>query len=390
LDFEFCYLIIMSVPEIIRLAFAVLTFLLALLAVLPAPTNLLWKISVAITEWGHIFAFIIILPFFFPWWNSAAGKIGFGFALAGFILACTPVIRAFIVADKLHIQLQNVFGRQDQQENIISFKTLFTGASYQEVKYQTIQYVEDGMNSLLIDLYKSNDQSSKSPCIIIVHGGAWEGGDSRQLPALNSYLAGKGFTVAAVTYRLAPKHIAPAASDDVKKAIFFLKKNAEKFNIDSTRLVLLGRSAGGQVALMAGYTLNDPCIKGMIAFYTPADMVWGYSLPGNPLVMDSRRVLRNYLGGSYEEVPENYERATAINFVNAKTPPTLMLHGQKDEMVAYEHNVRLKKALDKYGIKNTIVTLPWATHGFDYNFSGPGAQISTYSIEYFLKSVLKK
>ena len=46
--------------------------------------------------------------------------------------------------------------------------------------------------------------------------------------------------------------------------------------------------------------------------------------------------------------------------------------------------------LDQYGIKNTIVTLPWATHGFDYNFSGPGAQISTYSIEYFLKSVLKK
>jgi acetyl esterase/lipase len=376
----------MPVPEIIRLAFAVLTFLFALLAVLHAPTNLLWKISVAVTEWGHIFAFIIIAPFFFPWWNNALGKIGFCFAFAGFILAWTPVIRAFIVADKLKEQLQNVFGKEDIGRNIISFKTLFTGVSCQEVNYETILY--DG--PLLIDLYKSKNQSSKSPCIIVVHGGAWEGGDSRQLPALNSYLANKGYTVASVTYRLAPKHIAPAASDDVKKAIAFLKKNADKFNIDSGKLVLLGRSAGGQIALMAAYTLSDPCIKGLIAFYTPADMVWGYSLPGNPLVLDSRKVLGNYLGGTYENVPENYEKATAINFVNSQAPPTLMVAGQKDELVAYGHNLRLKKVLDQYGIKNTIVTLPWATHGFDYNFSGPGAQISTYSIEYFLKSVLKK
>jgi acetyl esterase/lipase len=380
----------MSAPEAIRLIFAILAFLLALLAVLPAPTNLLWKVSVAVTEWGHVFAFIIILPFFFPWWDSVAGKIGFVFALSGFILAWTPVVRAFIVADKLPAQLRAAFGKQDSAGNIISFKTLFTGASYQKIKYETIQYAEADSGALVIDLYKSKDQSSKSPCIIVVHGGAWEGGDSRQLPALNSYLAGKGYTVASITYRLAPKNIAPAASDDVKKAITFLKNNAEKFNIDSARFVLLGRSAGGQVALMAAYTLNEPCIKGMIAFYTPADMVWGYSLPGNPLIMDSRRVLRNYLGGPYEDVPENYEKATAMNYVNAHTPPTLMLHGQKDEMVAYGHNIRLKKVLDQYEIKNTIVTLPWATHGFDYNFSGPGAQISTYSIEYFLKSVLKK
>ena len=380
----------MSVSEITRLVFAILTFLLALLAVFPAPTNFLWKVSVAITEWGHVFAFIIILPFFFPGWNSAMGKIGFGFALAGFILAWTPVIRAFGVAGQLPAQLQSAFGKQGaEEENIISFKTLFTGKSYETIKYETIKYGGNGSQTLIIDLYKSNDQSSKSPCIIIVHGGAWEGGDSRQLPALNSYLAGKGYTVAAVTYRLAPQHIAPAASDDVKSAITFLKKNAGEYNIDSTRLVLLGRSAGGQIALMTAYTLNDPSIKGVVAFYTPADMVWGYSLPGNPLVMDSRRVLRNYLGGSYEDVPQNYEKATAINYVNAYTPSTLMIHGQKDELVAYGHNIRLKKVLDKYGIKNTIVTLPWATHGFDYNFSGPGAQISTYSIEYFLKSVLK-
>lgn len=376
-------------PEISRLIFAALAFLLALLAVLPAPTNFLWKVSVAVTEWGHIFAFIIILPFLFPWWNSMGGKAGFGFALAGFMLAWTPVIRAYRVADKLPQQLQNAFGLPPIHKNILSLKTLFTGTSHKKVAYETIRYIESDSGEFIVDLYRSADQTVKSPCVVVVHGGAWEGGDSRQLPALNSYLAGKGYTVAAVTYRLAPRHIAPAASDDVKAAIAFIKRNSQAFNIDSTKLALLGRSAGGQVALIAAYSLSDPDIKGMIAFYTPADMVWGYSLPGNPLIMDSRRVLRNYLGGSYEEVPRNYEKATAMNYVNANTPPTLMIHGQKDEMVAYGHNIRLKKVLDQHGIKNTIVTLPWATHGFDYNFSGPSGQISTYAIEYFLKYIFK-
>jgi acetyl esterase/lipase len=379
----------MPISEISRLVFAILTFLLALLAVLPAPTNFLWKVSVAITEWGHIFAFIIILPFFFPWWNSVAGKTAFGFALAGFILAWTPVIRAYMVADKLPQQLQNAFGLSPAHKNIISIKTLFSGAPYQKAEYETIRYIESDSGEFIVDLYRSANRTVKSPCVVVVHGGAWEGGDSRQLPALNSYLAGKGYTVAAVTYRLAPRHIAPAASDDVKTAIAFIKKNSQAFNIDSTKLALLGRSAGGQVALIAAYSLNDPDIKGMIAFYTPADMVWGYSLPGNPLIMDSRRVLSNYLGGPYEKVPQNYEKATAMNYVNANTPPTLMIHGEKDEMVAYGHNIRLKKVLDQHGIKNMIVTLPWATHGFDYNFSGPGAQISTYSVEYFLKYIFK-
>jgi acetyl esterase/lipase len=379
----------MLIAEISRLVFAILTFLFALLAVLPAPTNFLWKVSVAITEWGHIFAFIIILPFFFPWWNSVAGKAGFGFALAGFILAWTPVIRAYRVADKLPQQLQEAFGPPPAHKNILSIKTLFTGVSCQKAAYETIKYVESDSGEFIVDLYRSADQTVKSPCVVVVHGGAWEGGDSRQLPALNSYLADKGYTVAAVTYRLAPRHIAPAASDDVKAAIAFIKKKSQAFNIDSTKLALLGRSAGGQVALIAAYSLNDPDIKGMIAFYTPADMVWGYSLPGNPLIMDSRRVLRNYLGGPYEEVPRNYEKATAMNYVNPNTPPTLMIHGKKDEMVAYGHNIRLKKVLDQHAIKNTIVTLPWATHGFDYNFSGPGAQISTYSIECFLKYIFK-
>jgi acetyl esterase/lipase len=298
------------------------------------------------------------------------------------------LLRATMVAAKLPSELSSVFGKVDMKEAPLSFKKLFFGSTHQKLKCETVKYAA-GTIDLSLDLYKDPSHKGISPCIIVVHGGAWEGGDSKQLPDLNHYLASKGYIIAAINYRLAPKHQAPAASDDVKKALAYLKTHAGKFGIDPHGFVLLGRSAGGQVALMAAYTLHDPDVKGVIAFYTPADMVWGYSMPGNPLILDSRKVLENYLGGTYEEVPQNYHQATALEYVGAYTPPTLMIHGQKDEMVAYEHNLRLKKRLDPAGIKNVLVTLPWATHGCDYNFNGPGGQLSTYAVEYFLKSLFK-
>jgi acetyl esterase/lipase len=377
--------------ESIRFCLALGTFALALLAIFPAPTNLLWRVSVGVTEYGHIMAVLIVIPFLFiPWWSSVTGKVSFAIIVFASILALTPVLRALQVAEKLPSELSSVFGSVDIQSSPLSFKKLFFGNEHSKVKWETVKYATTGHTDLFLDLYKDPSLSGPSPCIIVVHGGAWEGGDSRQLPDLNHYLASKGYIVAAINYRLAPKHHAPAASDDVKNAIAYLKSKAEKFGIDPHCLVVLGRSAGGQVALMAAYTLHDPDIKGAIAFYTPADMVWGYAMPGNPWILDSRKVLENYLGGTYQQVPQNYHQATCLEYVGKNTPPTLMIHGLKDEMVAYEHNVRLKKVLDPAGIKSTIVTLPWATHGCDYNFSGPGGQLSTYAVEYFLKAVCKK
>jgi acetyl esterase/lipase len=380
----------MTAFEMIRLSFAIMVFVLALLAIFPAPTNLLWRISVGVTEYGHILAILIIIPFLFPWWHTVMGKISFAVAFSACLLALSPVLRALLVSDKLPSELSYVFGSVHMEDAPFSFKKLFFGNPYSRIKCETLKYASGDSSDLFLDLYKDPALKEPAPCVVIVHGGAWEGGDSKQLEALNHYLAGKRYIVAAINYRLAPKYKAPAASDDVKKAIDFLKSHSSKYLIDVNRFIILGRSAGGQVALMAVYTMHDPSIKGAIAFYTPADMVWGYSMPGNPWILDSRRVLENYLGGTYEKVPQNYHRATPLEYVSADTPPTLMIHGQKDEMVAYEHNLRLKKILDPAGVKNVIVTLPWATHGLDYNFSGPGGQLSTYAVEYFLKAVCKK
>lgn len=161
-------------------------------------------------------------------------------------------------------------------------------------------------------------------------------------------------------------------------------------NIDTTKFVLLGRSAGAQIALLAAYTLTHTGIKAVVDFYGPADMVWGYSVPANPLVMNSRLVMERYLGGSYHAVSQKYAASSPIQFVNRQTVPTLIIHGGNDVLVAYEHSTRLNAKLQQNGIKHYWLKLPWATHGFDYNLNGPGGQLSTYAVQTFLANVLNQ
>jgi len=222
---------------------------------------------------------------------------------------------------------------------------------------------------------------------VVIHGGSWKSGDSQQLPELNSRLAKNGYHVAAINYRLAPDSQSPAPVQDVSDALTFLKEKAGQFAIDKTNFIILGRSAGAQIALLAAYTLRDPSIRGVIDFYGPADMVWGYSLPSNPLIMDSRKVMEDYLGETYQTHSENFRKSSPLLYVSEQSPPTLIIHGKNDVLVAYEHSRRLAKKLRENKIRHHLLTLPWATHAFDYNLNGPGGQLSTYAVLYFLKSV---
>ena len=134
---------------------------------------------------------------------------------------------------------------------------------------------------------------------------------------------------------------------------------------------------------------NNPNIKGVISFYAPADMVWGAHITGNPWVLNTDKVLNDYVGGSIKDVPEKYVASSPIEFVNSSSTPTLLIHGENDAMVAFEHSTRLQKKLNDNKVLNYLLNLPFATHGCDYNINGPSGQLSTYAIERFIKSVVK-
>ncbi len=266
---------------------------------------------------------------------------------------------------------------------------LFRGVHSPQVTLSRQTYVKTNDYELALDLYHPPDQKALAPGVLVIHGGSWNSGDSTQLTPLNSYLAARGYVVAAINYRLAPQWPFPAALEDVRAAVAFLTENATTLGLDPKQLVLLGRSAGGQLALLAGYTLETDAIRGVVAFYSPADLLYAYAHPANPSVLDTKGILEDYLGGNPNQIRELYDAASPIQFARPTSPPTLLIHGERDELVSPAQSERLSRHLSQTNVQHMYLGLPWATHGCDANFSGPCGQISTFAIERFLTAVIR-
>jgi acetyl esterase/lipase len=373
----------------IKLILLLLLFLLSLLVIFRAPTNLLWYVSILVTEFSWVFILLVLLVLFLPVANAKLNLAGTITGSITILLLFLPYWQAWRLSDKLKQEFRTAFGKENIDDKGVPFNPLrvFTGIGSRKAGYQTLLY--DQMHHQALHFYKA-EKEGRRPCVIVIHGGSWAAGNNLQLPELNSELAKAGYHVAGINYRLAPSNHYPAPIEDVQTAIRFLTVQATALSLDTTRFVLLGRSAGGQVALSAAYTLAEPAIKGVINFYGPADMVWGYDNPTNPLVLDSRKVMEDYLGGTLDAVPRQYSRSSATESVTAKTPPTLMIYAENDPLVSPRHGNRLSDKLSAAGIPHFALYLPWATHGFDYTLHGPGGQLSTWTVQRFLEAILKE
>jgi acetyl esterase/lipase len=251
-------------------------------------------------------------------------------------------------------------------------------------------YAKDASGERRLDLYLPLDSSRSAPLLVMVHGGSWRAGDRRELPAIARYFAARGIAVAVPDYRLAPSHRFPAARDDVLAATDFLRARAGALRIDAARVVFAGRSAGAQIALSAAtYRPDDPAIRGAISLYGPLDLRWGYANPGNPRVIDGRALLRDYLGGTPDELPAVYEAASPVAAVSRRTPPVLLLHGGRDDLVSPQHTERFAARMEWAARPHYVVRLPWATHGCDAILRGPCGQITLFAMERFLASTLE-
>lgn len=376
----------------IRFIICILLLLISSLTILKAFELHIWMLAIIATEFCWIFIILTLITLLAGFYTSKHQLAGTIAGIIALVLFTSPIVSAYHLAGSLKQNFQAAFGPGSTVIDGIdtqppySFWNMFK--SNKEVAGRTIIYNSSPGLNLHMDYFPSQRVGNR-PCVVIVHGGSWSKGDSKQLPELNSYLAVAGYNVAAITYRLAPKYQTPAPVEDVRNAIAYLRKHAAELNIDTNNFVLLGRSAGAQIALLAAYTLHEPGLKAVIDYYGPADMVWGYSIPTSPLIMDSRKVMRDYIGGSYQEVPHKFAACSPLEFVSRHSLPTLIIHGDNDVLVSPEHSRRLNLKLEQNGIRHFLLKLPWATHGFDYNLNGPGGQLATYTVERFLNTVTK-
>jgi acetyl esterase/lipase len=383
--------------KLIRFVFALALFLVSLLAIVQAPNYVAWELSIAVTELGWIIALASLLVFLPGWRRTTLGKLAAALGVAAIILALSPILRALPHARRVDADVRSAFGAAapktlagvQPRAKPFLMRDLLTGIHTDKTRLDSLAYAVREGKQLYLDLYRPVSSGELLPLVVTIHGGSWRGGNRHELTGLNYFLAARGYAVASVDYRLAPQFPHPAASRDVNAAIQYLKSNAVKLQIDPSRIALIGRSAGAQLALLEAYTSNDPSIRGVVAFYAPSDQNYGYDHPANPRVINSSEVLRNFLAGTPRTKANEYREASPVNFVGPTTPPTLLIHGVKDELVSVHQSERLDAKLGEARRPHLFLRFPWATHGCDYFFNGPCGQISTYAVERFLANVLK-
>lgn len=356
-----------------------------------------WKLAILAGEFGH---WLVLLPLglaLVAAWGAAGGwriavLVLCAGAAAGFL---RPALSAQRLAVTLPGKLRGAFGGPDAASRALDLARLYRGRAVPGVRVITQTFAQpDGVN-LPLDFYAParapGAAGQPRPCVVVIHGGGWDGGDRTQLAGWNARLVAQGYAVAAISYRLAPRWTWPAQRDDVRAAVAWLQAHATRLQIDPTRFVLLGRSAGGQLATAVGYGARDPAIRGVIALYAPHDMPFAWSVSREDDALNSVRLMRQYFGGP-PDTPErlaHYESASGQLLARADSPPTLLVHGEPDTLAWHRHSERLSARLRTLGVPHFYLHLPWATHGFDFNPDGPGGQLADQAITQFLAAVTR-
>jgi acetyl esterase/lipase len=248
----------------------------------------------------------------------------------------------------------------------------------ERVRVETdIVYGKGGDQELKLDIALPADGSGPLPAVICVHGGAWRGGNKRDLATTIRTLASRGYVAASVQYRLCPQCLFPAQIEDCKCAVRFLRTHAAKYRIDPNRVGALGFSAGGHLVCLLGLTNDGDGLEGkgdlskeqgekssrvqaVCCFFGPTD------LTKNDWKQEVQPLLTDFLGGTFQEKRDLYLKASPISYVrkDPATPAFLFFHGTEDPLVPYEQSVRLHNALKGIGAPAELVTVEGEAHGW--------------------------
>ncbi|PEZ04811.1 lipase [Bacillus sp. AFS018417] len=258
---------------------------------------------------------------------------------------------------------------------------------------------EDGVE-LMLDVWPAKGESEDvlKPAIVKVHGGAWVEGSKSEAPTWNQWLNELGYTVFDVEYRMPPQSSWKDEVGDVKSAIGWVVTNTDTYKIDPKRINLMGFSAGGNLAMLAAYSMGNAqlppstnvpevSVNSVINLYGPSDMTTFYKSTPSPDYIQN--AMKKYIGGSPTQFPERYKILSPINYIQESTPPTITFLGTSDRFVPEEQAKNLNKMLAVNGVSHELYLLPGADHGFDARPGNLGTQFAREKIKAFLQKYNK-
>jgi acetyl esterase/lipase len=369
--------------------------------VVPPPTYGIWVASIYAIETSLVFAVLSLVGLLL------ALLVRRGRRRAGTVLAGTCVLTLLATAMPTALAVRDAVGRGVTLSPVEYVGGLVSSTSRVP---QTVTYASVGGVDLRLDVWRPDGVGSRPrSAVVVVHGGGWEAGQRSGYPRWNAWLVEQGYAVFDIDYRLAPPPRWRDAVGDVKCAVGWVRAHASTYDVDPARIGLLGRSAGGHLALLAAYTpgddrLSPSCagagnatadtsVASVVALYPPADLAYTYAVGPSwshppATTQAGRRFLRGFTGGTPEQVPDAYQLASPINHVRAGVPPTMLVQGGWDRLKTPADTARLATRVRASGSRCDLVELAYADHAFDANWAGWGSQLLRPALAAFLNSTL--
>jgi len=232
------------------------------------------------------------------------------------------------------------------------------GTVERDVVYKTV-----GDYSLKMDIHRPPSADELLPAVVYVHGGGWYSGDKtagagqQDIPELLS----RGYVVAAVNYRLAPKYKFPAQIEDVRCAVRFLRENAVRYGIDAARIGVWGDSAGGHLAALlgtAGASDEEEAdrVQAVASIYGPTNLAEICERDKSPHM--------EHVFGTADGTAPAINLASPLTHVSGDDPPFLLVHGEADEVVPVYHSLAFYERLVSAGVPTELVIVENCGHCF--------------------------
>lgn len=236
-----------------------------------------------------------------------------------------------------------------------------------------LPYARYGDRTLSLDLFRPLERGRPLPAIVCVHGGGWFKGERTSQTSLAQALAARGFVTVTITYRLSGEAKFPAAIQDVKAAVRWLRAQAATYGIDPARIGATGLSAGGHLAALAATSGGVAELEGTGGNADQSSAIQACVAMGAQSDLESARIgelsgkaddpfYRPFFGGSQADMPRMFALASPRHHVDATDPPLLFMAGEKDDPSTRADDIR--KDLEGLGIATGFIPISGAPHAF--------------------------
>ena len=234
-----------------------------------------------------------------------------------------------------------------------------------------VVYAEYGQRRLLLDLYlpPDRDPAVSLPAVIAVRGGAWREGDKEFFGYIAGQLAMQGFVSASIQYRTAKEAKFPAAVQDVKAAVRWMRAHAAEYGVNPDAIGAIGGSAGAHLVAMLATTAGTKALEGdggnpsvSSDVQAVVAMGGGYDLRfKDAVVPEVIEAVRGFIGEPFDA---NVAAASPLTHVSRRSAPLLLLHSPSDPLAPYQQAVDMEQRYRREGASATLVPIDAPMHGF--------------------------